>query len=56
MLNDKELSARQTFRRLWPMISPFKTGLMVSIGCGGHIDLLAKNGVYAQRHRMQFGE
>ncbi|MGP4123722.1 MAG: lipid A ABC transporter ATP-binding protein/permease MsbA [Sodalis sp. (in: enterobacteria)] len=30
MLNDKELSTWQTFRRLWPMISPFKTGLIVA--------------------------
>ncbi|MFB6422007.1 MAG: lipid A ABC transporter ATP-binding protein/permease MsbA [Candidatus Malihini olakiniferum] len=27
MLNDKDLSTWQTFRRLWPMISPFKVGL-----------------------------
>ncbi|MGL9719699.1 lipid A ABC transporter ATP-binding protein/permease MsbA [Symbiopectobacterium sp.] len=27
MLNDKDLSTWQTFRRLWPMISPFKAGL-----------------------------
>ncbi|KAA9001391.1 lipid A ABC transporter ATP-binding protein/permease MsbA [Affinibrenneria salicis] len=32
MLNDKDLSTWQTFRRLWPMISPFKTGLMVAAG------------------------
>ncbi|WP_410015900.1 lipid A ABC transporter ATP-binding protein/permease MsbA [Sodalis sp. C49] len=30
MLNDKDLSTWQTFRRLWPMISPFKAGLIVS--------------------------
>lgn len=30
MLNDKDLSTWQTFRRLWPMISPFKTGLIVA--------------------------
>jgi len=30
MLNDKDLSTRQTFRRLWPMISPFRTGLIVA--------------------------
>ncbi|MCG8709041.1 lipid A ABC transporter ATP-binding protein/permease MsbA [Brenneria sp. 4F2] len=30
MLNDKDLSTWQTFRRLWPMISPFKTGLAVA--------------------------
>ncbi|AUH01112.1 lipid A ABC transporter ATP-binding protein/permease MsbA [Pectobacteriaceae bacterium C52] len=30
MMNDKDLSTWQTFRRLWPMISPFKTGLIVA--------------------------
>lgn len=30
MLNDKDLSTWQTFRRLCPMISPFKTGLIVA--------------------------
>lgn len=30
MLNDKDLSTRQTFRRLWPMITPFRTGLIVA--------------------------
>ncbi|MCS3430775.1 lipid A ABC transporter ATP-binding protein/permease MsbA [Klebsiella sp. BIGb0407] len=30
MLNDKDLSTWQTFRRLWPMISPFRTGLIVA--------------------------
>ncbi|AHF74305.1 Lipid A export ATP-binding/permease protein MsbA [Candidatus Sodalis pierantonius str. SOPE] len=30
MLNDKDLSTWQTFRRLWPMISHFKTGLIVA--------------------------
>ncbi|MBS0847803.1 lipid A ABC transporter ATP-binding protein/permease MsbA [Citrobacter sp. JGM124] len=30
MLNDKDLSTWQTFRRLWPMIIPFKTGLIVA--------------------------
>ncbi|ACS85995.1 lipid A ABC transporter ATP-binding protein/permease MsbA [Musicola paradisiaca] len=30
MINDKDLSTWQTFRRLWPMISPFKTGLIVA--------------------------
>jgi len=30
MLNDKDFSTWQTFRRLWPMIVPFKTGLIVS--------------------------
>ncbi|QTF08102.1 lipid A ABC transporter ATP-binding protein/permease MsbA [Brenneria izadpanahii] len=30
MLNDKDLSTWQTFRRLWPMISPFKTGLIAA--------------------------
>ncbi|CUX96612.1 lipid A ABC transporter ATP-binding protein/permease MsbA [Candidatus Doolittlea endobia] len=30
MLNDKNLSTWQTFRRLWPMISPFKAGLIVA--------------------------
>ncbi|MEX0632965.1 hypothetical protein M8494_16370 [Serratia ureilytica] len=32
MMNDKkDLSTRQTFRRLWPMITPFKTGLIGAI-------------------------
>ena len=30
MLNDKDLSTWQTFRRLWPMIHPFRLGLIVS--------------------------
>lgn len=30
MLNDKDLATWQTFRRLWPMISPFKIGLIVA--------------------------
>jgi subfamily B ATP-binding cassette protein MsbA len=30
MMNDKDLSTWQTFRRLWPMISPFKAGLITS--------------------------
>ena len=30
MLNDKDLSTWQTFRRLWPMISPFRTGLIAA--------------------------
>jgi subfamily B ATP-binding cassette protein MsbA len=30
MMNDKDLSTWQTFRRLWPMITPFKAGLMVA--------------------------
>ncbi|AJZ88837.1 lipid A ABC transporter ATP-binding protein/permease MsbA [Cedecea neteri] len=30
MQNDKDLSTWQTFRRLWPMISPFRTGLIVA--------------------------
>ncbi|UVK76597.1 MAG: ATP-binding lipopolysaccharide transport protein [Sodalis sp. Fle] len=30
MLNDKDLSTWHTFRRLWPMISPFKIGLIVA--------------------------
>lgn len=30
MLNDKDLSTWQTFRRLWPMIRPFKNGLIVA--------------------------
>lgn len=29
-MNDKDLSTKQTFRRLWPMISPFKAGLIVA--------------------------
>jgi subfamily B ATP-binding cassette protein MsbA len=29
-MNDKDLSTWQTFRRLWPMITPFKTGLVVA--------------------------
>ncbi len=30
MHNDKDLSTWQTFRRLWPVIAPFKTGLIVA--------------------------
>lgn len=30
MMNDKDLSTWQTFRRLWPMITPFKAGLVVA--------------------------
>ncbi|NKI74866.1 lipid A ABC transporter ATP-binding protein/permease MsbA [Dickeya sp. CFBP 2040] len=30
MINDKDLSTWQTFRRLWPMISPYKAGLAVA--------------------------
>ncbi|MDR5609042.1 MULTISPECIES: lipid A ABC transporter ATP-binding protein/permease MsbA [unclassified Arsenophonus] len=30
MMNDKDLSTWQTFRRLWPMILPFKLGLSVA--------------------------
>ncbi|MDT0440842.1 hypothetical protein, partial [Streptomyces doudnae] len=30
MMNDKDLSTWQTVRRLWPMITPFKTGLIVA--------------------------
>lgn len=30
MINDKDLSTWQTFRRLWPMIAPFKTGLITA--------------------------
>lgn len=30
MHNDKNLSTWQTFRRLWPVIAPFKTGLVVA--------------------------
>ncbi|MFP1765860.1 lipid A ABC transporter ATP-binding protein/permease MsbA [Lonsdalea quercina] len=30
MINDQDLSTWQTFRRLWPMITPFKTGLFVA--------------------------
>ncbi|WP_127957972.1 lipid A ABC transporter ATP-binding protein/permease MsbA [Serratia microhaemolytica] len=30
MMNDKDLSTWQTFRRLWPMIAPFKIGLLVA--------------------------
>ncbi|PHM40190.1 fused lipid transporter subunits of ABC superfamily: membrane component/ATP-binding component [Xenorhabdus mauleonii] len=29
-MNDKDLSTWQTFRRLWPMITPFKLGLLVA--------------------------
>ncbi|AJI94376.1 lipid A export permease/ATP-binding protein MsbA [Yersinia ruckeri] len=29
-MNDKDLSTWQTFRRLWPMIAPFKTGLIAA--------------------------
>ncbi|WP_034913809.1 MULTISPECIES: lipid A ABC transporter ATP-binding protein/permease MsbA [Erwinia] len=30
MQQDKDLSTWQTFRRLWPMIAPFRTGLIVA--------------------------
>ncbi|CUX97436.1 lipid A ABC transporter ATP-binding protein/permease MsbA [Candidatus Hoaglandella endobia] len=30
MLNDKDIFTWQTFQRLWPMISPFKAGLIVA--------------------------
>ncbi|GKX59179.1 lipid A ABC transporter ATP-binding protein/permease MsbA [Leminorella grimontii] len=30
MINDKDISTWQTFRRLWPMIKPFRTGLIVA--------------------------
>ncbi|MEQ1968782.1 lipid A ABC transporter ATP-binding protein/permease MsbA [Xenorhabdus nematophila] len=30
MMNDKDLSTWQTFRRLWPFITPFKAGLLVA--------------------------
>ncbi|WP_350306942.1 lipid A ABC transporter ATP-binding protein/permease MsbA [Photorhabdus viridis] len=30
MMNDKDLSTWQTFRRLWPIIFPFKIGLIVA--------------------------
>ncbi len=30
MMNDKDLSTWQTFRRLWPMITPFRTGLIAA--------------------------
>ncbi|WP_086110170.1 lipid A ABC transporter ATP-binding protein/permease MsbA [Xenorhabdus vietnamensis] len=30
MMNDKDLSTWQTFRRLWPNITPFKVGLLVA--------------------------
>ncbi|WP_099140621.1 lipid A ABC transporter ATP-binding protein/permease MsbA [Xenorhabdus kozodoii] len=30
MMNDKDLSTWQTFRRLWPLVTPFKIGLIVS--------------------------
>ncbi|WP_086953637.1 lipid A ABC transporter ATP-binding protein/permease MsbA [Xenorhabdus innexi] len=30
MMNDKDLSTWQTFRRLWPIITPFKAGLLVA--------------------------
>ncbi|QXX84859.1 lipid A ABC transporter ATP-binding protein/permease MsbA [Providencia sp. R33] len=29
-MNDKDLSTKQTFRRLWPIIAPFKVGLIVA--------------------------
>nr|WP_255712020.1 lipid A ABC transporter ATP-binding protein/permease MsbA [Xenorhabdus sp. PB30.3] len=29
-MNDKDLSTWQTFRRLWPIITPFKAGLLVA--------------------------
>ncbi|WP_065822909.1 lipid A ABC transporter ATP-binding protein/permease MsbA [Photorhabdus australis] len=30
MMNDKDLSTWQTFRRLWPIVSPFRIGLIVA--------------------------
>ncbi|GAB2943096.1 lipid A ABC transporter ATP-binding protein/permease MsbA [Hafnia psychrotolerans] len=30
MMNDKDLSTWQTFRRLWPMITPFRAGLIAA--------------------------
>ncbi|MEK9497601.1 lipid A ABC transporter ATP-binding protein/permease MsbA [Photorhabdus sp. P32] len=30
MMNDKDLSTWQTFRRLWPIITPFRIGLIVA--------------------------
>jgi len=30
IMQDQDLSTMQTFKRLWPMISPYKTGLIVS--------------------------
>lgn len=30
MQNDKDLTTWQTFRRLWPLIAPFKAGLIVA--------------------------
>ncbi len=30
MMNDKDLSTWQTFRRLWPMITPYRTGLIAA--------------------------
>ncbi|VEH67501.1 lipid A export ATP-binding/permease protein MsbA [Rodentibacter pneumotropicus] len=29
-IQDKDLSTMQTFKRLWPMIKPFKSGLVVA--------------------------
>jgi len=29
-MQDKDFSTSQTFKRLWPMISPFKSGLFVA--------------------------
>lgn len=29
-MSDNDLSTRETFRRLWPTISPFKAGLLVA--------------------------
>ena len=29
-MQDKDFSTTQTFKRLWPMISPFKSGLLVA--------------------------
>lgn len=31
MQHDKDLSTWQTFRRLWPMVSPYKAGLLVAV-------------------------
>lgn len=43
-MQDKDLSTVQTFKRLWPIISPFKLGLVVS-GIALVINALADAGL-----------
>ncbi|EJF7775962.1 hypothetical protein M8727_004806, partial [Salmonella enterica subsp. enterica] len=45
-MKDIDISTRQTFRRLWPTIAPFKTGIIVAaialvINAGGDAFMLS---------------